>query len=984
MRRRVASVVAVWTLLAMTGPAVVHGADLEQVGDEAVIGTNQTGETCRVRFIAAARERQGDRFSILCDGWTAPSGDLRRISAGRAWPPERLLTDSPWAKGVIDARLAGCGPVENTAVLDGVAAGLRPCTRAEGGWPVVLLAAHVGRRAYLLETFPTNARVLERAVAVLEGKESAAPRQGGKLSAAIRRAETLVGADGKLVGVQDMGAADTLHRLGKLHFRSGNYPAAEQTFRRLLELQERLLGRDDPNTGLTLGEIGLNVGVLRRPAESDALFARAEALAQQSLSVDHYPIVVTYRAFHELTRGRPDAALPIAQQAAEQAERRRPGGNGVAHSTLAVARAFWELKRLDEAAGAARKVVHLLQGPGNDPEWRQWWAGEAHQLLGVVYRDQKKWAEARTELTRALERREAMFGRTSRVVESLITLGRTERMAGDLPAALAFYRRAAAIQAEHRVARDQTRQSLVVPYLEALAAQGQAVPAERDALAAEAFVAMQLPRSGETARALQAMAVRVASGDARLADVVRQLQDATRRRDGARVALAVESARPDRDAAREGTLQSQLREGDGRIEALESQLQAEFPRYARLTRERPVPVADVAAVLRPDEALVSFVTAGEATFVVLVREGTATLHAAHYGTAALTADVQAVRKSLAPAGGQIPALDAAAARRVHRALLAPLAGRLSGVRHLVAVPTGPLLSLPLGVLLTRDVEGPIADYASLPWLTRDMAVSVLPSVAALRDLRGVKASAAARPFLGFGDPVLASGTADRRSLVTATEQCGPDGAPDLGALRALPSLPETADELKRIARALGSDDSAVVLGTAATEARVRASDLRQYRVLAFATHGLLPGELACQPEPALILTPPAAASAADDGLLRASEVTQLGLDADWVLLSACNTAGPDGSLAGEGLSGLARAFFYAGARALLVSHWAVASEPTVHLTTGIFDGLAREPGLGRAEALRRSQLALLGRAETAHPFFWAPFVLVGDGGRPVP
>jgi CHAT domain-containing protein len=143
----------------------------------------------------------------------------------------------------------------------------------------------------------------------------------------------------------------------------------------------------------------------------------------------------------------------------------------------------------------------------------------------------------------------------------------------------------------------------------------------------------------------------------------------------------------------------------------------------------------------------------------------------------------------------------------------------------------------------------------------------------------------------------------------------------------------------------------------------------------------LPGELRCQSEPALTLTPPASASAADDGLLDASEIATLKLDADWVVLSACNTAGPDGSLGGESLSGLARAFFYAGARAVVATHWAIASKPTVDLTTAMFAAYTKDAGLGRAEALRRAQALLRGQAATSHPFFWAPFVVVGDGGN---
>jgi CHAT domain-containing protein len=174
----------------------------------------------------------------------------------------------------------------------------------------------------------------------------------------------------------------------------------------------------------------------------------------------------------------------------------------------------------------------------------------------------------------------------------------------------------------------------------------------------------------------------------------------------------------------------------------------------------------------------------------------------------------------------------------------------------------------------------------------------------------------------------------------------------------------------------------LLLGTAATEANLRAHDLAQYRILYFATHGLLPSELHCQAEPALALSPPAspAASKASDGLLEASEVAALHLNADLVVLSACNTASGGGKFGGEALSGLAEAFFYAGARRLLASHWQVPSAATVQLMTGLFDGLGTREGRGYALLLREAQLRLIAQPGTGHPFFWAAFSLIGDGG----
>jgi CHAT domain-containing protein len=206
---------------------------------------------------------------------------------------------------------------------------------------------------------------------------------------------------------------------------------------------------------------------------------------------------------------------------------------------------------------------------------------------------------------------------------------------------------------------------------------------------------------------------------------------------------------------------------------------------------------------------------------------------------------------------------------------------------------------------------------------------------------------------------------------------------DIAAVRQLPPLPETADELRAVAKAMGAGDGDLYLAERASEPLLRQAGLDRYRVVEFATHGLMSGDLAGLAEPALVLTPPPQATPDNDGLLTASKVATLKLNASWVVLSACNTAAGDGTPDAGGLSGLAKAFFYAGARSLLVSHWSVPSQATVKLVTGAFDELAKDPSIGRAEALRRAEMAMLDPAnppEFSHPMMWAPFVLVGEGG----
>jgi CHAT domain-containing protein len=343
-----------------------------------------------------------------------------------------------------------------------------------------------------------------------------------------------------------------------------------------------------------------------------------------------------------------------------------------------------------------------------------------------------------------------------------------------------------------------------------------------------------------------------------------------------------------------------------------------------------------------------------------------------------------------------------------------LFGKVQGLikgKHLLIVPSGPMTQLPFHVLVTQPPAS--GDHRAAAWLARDHAITILPAVTSLKALRRVGTpSKAPRPMVGFGNPLLdgnpgkdpADATraklarekahcpgrpaqqivarADRRSGVVRVEARG--GLANLAYLKAQTPLPETADELCAVARDVKADVRDILLGTKATEREVRQlsanGELAKYRMVHFATHGAVAGELDGTHEPGLILTPPTTAGEEDDGHLSASEIAALKLDADWVVLSACNTAS-GGATNAEALSGLGRAFIYAGARSLLVSHWAVYSETTVKLITKAVSEMSSDPKVGRAEAMRRSMLALIdkGSNEEAHPAFWAPFVVVGEG-----
>lgn len=274
------------------------------------------------------------------------------------------------------------------------------------------------------------------------------------------------------------------------------------------------------------------------------------------------------------------------------------------------------------------------------------------------------------------------------------------------------------------------------------------------------------------------------------------------------------------------------------------------------------------------------------------------------------------------------------------------------------------------------------------WLIKKYAITTLPSVSSLRALRAygsIQTMGKQIAFRGFGDPDLRrkQNRDQKETALRGVSNYFSGQLADVDAIRSLPSLPQTAKELKLIAQSLAAPTNSLLLGADATETAVKNADLSNVRILAFATHGLISGELRGLAEPALVFTPPQNATVLDDGLLTASEAAQLKLNADWVILSACNTAASDGTLGAGGLSGLARAFLYAGAKALLVSHWPVRDDAASRLTTTALLELKKHPEIGRAEALRRSMLTLMKDEKDlslAHPAAWAPFVVVGEGG----
>ncbi|MGH1355699.1 MAG: CHAT domain-containing protein [Thalassovita sp.] len=493
----------------------------------------------------------------------------------------------------------------------------------------------------------------------------------------------------------------------------------------------------------------------------------------------------------------------------------------------------------------------------------------------------------------------------------------------------------------------------------------------------EAFRLAQVNYNSAARAAFAALAQRVEQGDGQKAQMMRAFTDLQRRQGQLQSDMSYFAGLPsaDRQPAVERQIRTEMTALSEQINDLGAQLRTMELPFEDMYDADPLSLDAAQALLGPDEALVIF-DVGERqsdwSFVLVVTADTATwreMPLSLSGTNAAISDLRGsidlqmgVRAGISLKQRQQPkdrAYELSAAHWIYQQTFGVIEDLLQGKDHLYVELRGPLTALPPQLLVRNDVT----QMAQADWLVRHHAMTVIPSIQALQ-LSARNTQRAPKPFLGFADPVFSG-----------------DPMPAFGLRGALAPLPETAIEVQEVAQAVGTDAAQTVRAQSmASEAQLKQEALADYRVLYFATHGLVAGDMV-RPgqeltEPALALT----AGQGEDGMLTASEIAGLKLNADWVVLSACNTAVGDEPGA-EALSGLAQAFAYAGARALMVSHWPVESRSAVALMTDLFERRAKDPSLSAAKAQQQAILAMIdtpARAEWSHPAYWAPFILVGD------
>ena len=798
---------------------------------------------------------------------------------------------------------------------------------------------------------------------------------------------------------------------------SGRSPEAMALFRKALKMRETRFGKGHPETALPLMSLALQLSVEGQYPEADTRFAETEQVLRASRDRALKARLPHYRAVHLLNQKKPreaEALLSTAQAAytalippdilarepiariapnrfdvnalgriASTAEPRgandaslQPVLLGLIETLRYRAIALRELNRAEEADALTAQAVRIAGG--NDLGRASVYA-RVYRTSGVTASNRSLTARTATDLGRSDAAFEESLPETRPAAEAkMIRAGELLR-AGGTSAALSLCRRA--VRTLIAIASG-TSPELMAPCLDAYAAGGGWF-GSGSGNRAEMFMAAQVAQGTITSHQI-AQASAALSESARNPAIGQALRERDAlQRDLDRIYRAMDTfggaAPSDQTSEKIGQLQREADQKQAALVQAQAKVRALSPNFSQLVQD-VVPAADVFAQLRPNEAFIALFLSERSGWAFALRNGQITAARIEGGSGVIGPLVKQVRSGMETQAG---VFDVEATRRLYDLTLGGVSGAIRGAAAYVIAPTGPLLSVPFEVLLTGPADP--AKLAEAPWFLRQGTITHVPAPANFVGLRKVAhTSRAQKTWFGFGDFRKASVAQIQAGF--PDRQCGRDRA----ALAGLPLLSGATAELQSARTILGAPPSDALLADTFTAEQVMNHDLKSYQVLHFAAHALLPTDLECQSEASIVTSPPPGRTGREGWLLTASRLLELDLDANLVILSACNSGGGDGK-SGESLSGLARSFFFAKARSLMVTHWPVDDKFGSALVQLTVLGMKEKPELGVTAALRDTQLEILDAIASgknpntalAHPYYWAPFAVVGEGNAGV-
>ena len=1005
--RRLNAILASASLLALTLAAAAP-ATAARVARDFAAGTNTETQSCRAlaRFDGPSNVSAVD---LYCGPWERPTGFVAAYPLGQ----EAQAMD----------RLRAACEGEGTVVDGGDFSELRQvaCARegAEGPRRFGLIARR-GNEIVVGTAYPSDWGPMVAAARVLTGAarpEAAAPAAGDSPGMDALRAAYPQGAPGQAAEAN----YELLRRRAYEQNAVWSFGGAARDFSELLRAHEAVAPDDNEGAAEILAEIGVNLSGERRFEEAADVFARAEARAGAANARLLLTKITNYRAVDALNQGRRKQAMDLALAANAQRDALRDlrAAGGVRLTAD-------QARQIEDAAAATRPGRGLLMSMGDltDTERMVVLSAQADYVAAAAARGMGKRDLALAHLGRATDRLASsevqpgwliaqIYKERARLKSEggdafgaigearagiallrrdapgtraeghlLLALADAKRRAGDTAGALVDSRAAVAIFSHHRESPGMPA-DVAGSHLEALS--GAYAGSSDPALADEYFQTLAMVWDGAAARSAAQLAARLAASEG--GDSVRAYQDAER---GYRAALARRerlSSTADADVRLIRTADSELARASAKLAATEGDLRSRSPRYIELLSPQ-LKTSDLRAVMTEGEGYVRLVVAEDRVYGALVTREGVTPFAADIGAEEATALTDRIRKSVLLRRGALPDYDMEAAQTLYAKLFKPIEGQLAGLTSLQIDAGGPLAGVPFAALVTEAPNAATAerirsdqDYSGVAWFGRGKAIAASLGPAAFVRTRTNPNPVTATAAVTFGDfqpdaRLVAERVAQRQGL---SERCRDELE---AVLKRLAALPETNQEAVSTAAVFGSNGRSVT-GAAFTDASVLGDpSVGQAGVLVLATHGVL-GLSNCFAEPALLASP----GADGDGLIEASEILDVKLNARLVVMSACDTAGGGRSDAartgfadgGEALSGLARAFIYAGASSVLATHWKI-DAATSSLQTQALLTAAVGTGQPLSQALSEAQAKLYDTAETAHPFYWSGFVLISDGG----
>jgi CHAT domain-containing protein len=976
------------------------GALLAARSGDFALGSNAEKQACRAteRFDAPRGARAVD---IYCGAWERPSGHLALAPAAQQ---EDAL-----------ARFAESCQGDETALPSAEFSQLRQiacASHVQGAPPGPRRYGLIARRGGMVITgsaYPADWVPLLEAARVLSGAApaTAVASRDEATTPGLREIEAVYPG-----GPPGQGAEvnyEILRRRAFEHNVIWSFASSEQDFEAILRAHDTVSPEDVEGRADILAEVGLNLSNARRFTEAADALDRAESEAKSAKAMLLLSKIENYRAMDQLNQRRYAAALNLALEANRM---RQAGGGGEQGSIVsatdarAVDRATPSAQRnlliaFDEVTPQERKAVLDAQGffiagvaarargDADAQAYLERATGELAQaqsppvwLSSAIADEEAHVRLAKGDFVGAAARAQAgltqvrlVAPQTRSEAHLLLTLARAQEGLGQTANALQSGREAMRIFA-HQLEEPGLPADVASGQLGLLLSEWRRTNDPR--LASEFFETMALVWDGAAARSASQLAARLALQGS--GDKARAYQDAERAYRAALAARQRLAVDPGATPAQIAQAEAQIKDATQRYGATEGDLRAAAPGYLELLNPT-ASTSDLQGVLADKEGYLRIVIAADGGYGALVtRAGT---HPFHIDLTTAQADdlVGKIRRSTAFRGRSLPSYDIADSASLYTALIGPIASDLAGLDQLDVDVSGALASAPLGALVTVAPQGEAArkvaedeDYSGVDWLARHVAVTnALGPASLVRFRRSQAGRAPPAPLLAaFGDfrPDPVGAAARIAADHGLSDACQKEIA---HALATLGPLPDTAEEARDVSAAFAGK-SRLRLGADFTDVDFLGDpQVGQADVVLLATHGVL-GLSSCFAEPALLTS----LGPTGDALIEASRVLDRKLEARLVILSACDTAG--GSLAdgGEALSGLARGFLYAGAAAVLATEWKVDSA-TSAAEVRAFLTAADKPDQPLALALAAAQKTIYDSPETGHPFYWAAFILVGNG-----